>query len=405
MAQVVNKDVANASGSQVRADINNIYEAIATNNFGNKSSAGQILPCELVADNSTTPKKLLIRSTTGNDGTNGTPTFFEVGDLDTDNLGLLKKSGGSMDGVLALINGNAGTPSINVGDSSTGFYRKAANKISFSASGTEQLFLDQDGITLQLANEIRFADANSSHYVGIKAPNNLGSNNRTITLPDETGTLLTTASTIASSQISGAAITLGSTNIALGSTASSLAGLSALTATTVSGTTGNITTVNATTVNATNLSGVNSTTITTVNSTTQKASRFRSSNSSTPVFQNSSGSETAAGRLVRALCHFDSYRGGAANDNYASIRRSFNVSSVTDHSEGVFTINFTTNLPNRSTTTTAIDYHRFTFNNHCQCYLDSENGANAGNVKIRIIASTNSGGVLDKSSVNVINCA
>ena len=102
-------------------------------------------------------------------------------------------------------------------------------------------------------------------------------------------------------------------------------------------------------------------------------------------------------KISKSFLSFDSFRNQGVNDNYASIRRSFNVSSVTDHSEGVFTINFSTNIPNRSTTTTAIDYHRFTFN-HCQCYLDSENGANANNVKIRIIASTNSGGVLDKNS-------
>ncbi len=399
MAQVVNKDVANASGSQVRADINNIYEAVATNNFGNKSSAGQILPCELVADNSTTPKKLLIRATTGNDGTNGTPTYYEIGDLDTDNLGLLKKSGGTMSGVLSLINGNAGTPSINVGDSTTGFYRKQSNKISFSASGTEQLFLDQDGITLQLANEIRFADANSSHYVGIKAPNNLGNNNRTITLPDETGTLLTTASTIASSQISGAAITVGSTNIALGQTASSLAGLSSLTATTVSGTTGNITTVNSTTVNATNISGVTTATITRGVYTNVESTNYKSRNSNPPVFQNSSGTEK--GRLVRACVEFDSYRGGNASDNYASIKGQFNVSSITDHAEGQFTANFSNSVPSNSTTCATIDLDRFTYNHHTNIYLESTSGAGTGSVRVRITDPRDSSRVLDKNSVNI----
>ena len=51
---------------------------------------------------------------------------------------------------------------------------------------------------------------------------------RTLTLPNETGTLLTTASTITPTVNS---LTIGSTSIALGATASTIAGLTSLTAT------------------------------------------------------------------------------------------------------------------------------------------------------------------------------
>ena len=54
--------------------------------------------------------------------------------------------------------------------------------------------------------------------------------NRTLTLPDETGTILTTASTITPTVNS---LTIGSTSIALGATASTIAGLTSLTATTL----------------------------------------------------------------------------------------------------------------------------------------------------------------------------
>ena len=58
MAQVANKDIANNSGAGVRADLNLALAAVATNNFGDKDQVGQVLPCEFVADSSTTPKKL-----------------------------------------------------------------------------------------------------------------------------------------------------------------------------------------------------------------------------------------------------------------------------------------------------------------------------------------------------------
>ena len=53
---------------------------------------------------------------------------------------------------------------------------------------------------------------------------------RTLTLPNETGTILTTASTITPTVNS---LTIGSTSIALGATASTIAGLTSLTATTL----------------------------------------------------------------------------------------------------------------------------------------------------------------------------
>ena len=50
MALVSNKDIANNSGAGVRQDLNDVFAAVASNNFGDKAQAGQILPCEFVAD-------------------------------------------------------------------------------------------------------------------------------------------------------------------------------------------------------------------------------------------------------------------------------------------------------------------------------------------------------------------
>ena len=99
MAQVGNKNIDNASGQVVRLDIQNTLLAVASNNFGDKSAAGEIQPAEFVADSSTTPKKLLIRATSGNSAA-ASATFYEVGNLDEDNLGLMLKAGSTMTGQL-----------------------------------------------------------------------------------------------------------------------------------------------------------------------------------------------------------------------------------------------------------------------------------------------------------------
>ena len=421
--QVPNKIIANASGQVVRLDIENTLKATAANNFGPLSSGGELLPCEFFAQ-SDQSKKLFIRGTTGGSVADQThtplnerATLFEVGNLDEANLGLLPKTGGAMSGqLLGDASSGVGSPAFSFdGDTDTGMFRQGSDSIGFTTGGTRKLLVDDIGITI-IGNTsaarslvLREASNNGTNTVKIKSRDSISAS-YTLTLPPNDGSsgqfLQTDGSGALSfatvTTFSGAASALTGNTLASGVTSSSLTSVGTLTGLSVNG---GLTVSQNITANG-NINGDGSTNISSINqstATTHQATRFRSNNSSTPVFQNSSGTETAAGRLVRAFCHFDSYRGGAANDNYASIRRSFNVSSVTDHSEGVFTINFTTNLPNRSTTTTAIDYHRFTFGNHCQCYLDSENGANAGNVKIRIIASTNSGGVLDKSSVNVIN--
>ena len=60
---------------------------------------------------------------------------------------------------------------------------------------------------------------------------------RTITFPDETGTVLTSASSIPNSGLANSSLTIGSTSVALGATASTIAGLTSLASTTlISGT-------------------------------------------------------------------------------------------------------------------------------------------------------------------------
>ena len=60
---------------------------------------------------------------------------------------------------------------------------------------------------------------------------------RTITLPNETGTVLTTSTSIGNSNLANSAVTIGSTSVNLGATVTTFVGLSSLTSTSVIGTT------------------------------------------------------------------------------------------------------------------------------------------------------------------------
>lgn len=371
MTSVANYNIEDNSGANVRIDLNAVFAAIQSNN----SESSDLATSKCVAGMTflnTTSNILKIRNS-ANSG------FTEIGNINTANLGLLPRSGGSsapMEGqFLADDSNSAANPAISFHtNDNLGLFRKDTNIMGFASSGTEQMVFDANGITLRTQNEIRFGDNDSSHYVGLKADTTIGTS-FTLTLPTADGSngqfLKTNGNGVLSFGSSTGSITVGSTAIALGGSATTISGLS--------------------TVNTTNS-----------NTTTTKATQYRSNNSSGPEFQNSSGTETAAGRLVRMSVNFDSFRGGSATDNFTSIRRSFNVSSITDNSEGNFTINFTTSLPSGATTAGMIDLDRFTNNNHCTLYLENTTGAGTSSVRVRICSAQNSGHTLDKNSVNVV---
>ena len=77
------------------------------------------------------------------------------------------------------------------------------------------------------------ADANETILTAADATGG----DKTLTLPNETGTILSTASSIANSNLANSAVTIGSTQISLGGTVTTFAGLSSLTSTTLVGTT------------------------------------------------------------------------------------------------------------------------------------------------------------------------
>ena len=73
--------------------------------------------------------------------------FTEIGSINSDNLGLLPRAGGTMTGVLKIDDSNsASTPALSFDtDPDTGLFRKSANKIGLSTGGAEQMFFDAEG--------------------------------------------------------------------------------------------------------------------------------------------------------------------------------------------------------------------------------------------------------------------
>ena len=195
MADVTNYTIENASGANVRTDLNNVFAAIQSSN----SKSSDLATSQCVAGMpflNTTTNILKIRNSS-----NG--AFTEIGNIDQANLGLLAKSGGTMTGQLLIDDSSsASSPALSFDtDTDLGLFRKSANIMGFSSSGTEQMVFDGNGITLNNENEVRFSEAtsNGTHYVSIKAPASVTSD-RTLTLPDSSGTLATTTNIVGTIQ-------------------------------------------------------------------------------------------------------------------------------------------------------------------------------------------------------------
>ena len=171
MAQVNSYNVANRSGAQVRGDINDIFDAIKT--------------CNSASSDPASPVKFMLYGDSGDDNLkihNGSQ-FINIGKVTEANLGLLLRSGGKMVGEgnnVAQIElddaGTASAPALSFDtDTDLGLFRKADNQMGFASSGTEQMIFDANGLTLQSQNDLRFADSDSSHFVGFQAPTSISS--------------------------------------------------------------------------------------------------------------------------------------------------------------------------------------------------------------------------------------
>jgi len=169
MSDVTDFTIDNASGQAVRLDIQACLKALQSSN-----SKGSDL-----ADSQCSAGMWFLRSDSNTLKIRGSgSSFTTVGSIDQANLGLLPRSGGTMTGQLLIDDSSsASTPALSFDtDTDLGLFRKSANVMGFSSSGTEQMIFDANGLTLQAQNDLRFADADSSNYVGFQSPSTVSSN-------------------------------------------------------------------------------------------------------------------------------------------------------------------------------------------------------------------------------------
>ena len=178
MAQVSDFNIANASGAQVRQDINNVLEAIKTCNSGSGDPSNTEA---FMFYGDSTDNILKIRNANNNG-------FTEIGNVNLPNLGLLTSTGGTMTGQLLGDDGSvAGSPAYAFdNDSDTGMFRLSANTIGFSTAGTARVSISNAGLDMTNALPIRFQDSSGSPFVTLKAPASVSSN-VTFTLPAADG--------------------------------------------------------------------------------------------------------------------------------------------------------------------------------------------------------------------------
>jgi len=174
--------------------------------------------------------------------------------------------------------------------------------------------------------------------------------NKTISLPDESGTLLTTASTINTSQLSGASVTIGSTSVALGGTATTITGLSELTVTTLNATNQNIN-------NIKNAGGANE----------------------------STADQIYEGR-AKAWVNFN-------GTGTPSIRDDFGVTSIGDHGQGIYQVNFDSNFSNTNYAPVGFVHRNGSTGGRVICHIDTLIQQNVGSYRFMVSGTSNAANV------------
>ena len=175
MSQVSDYNIANASGASVRSDLNAVFDAIKTLNSGGSdpSNTSPFMPYVDTADSN----NLKIRNA-ANDG------FTTVGSIDSANLGLLPRTGGTMTGqLLADDNSLSGSPAYAFdNDTDTGMFRSGVNSLGFATAGTQRFSVSDSGLDITDGLPLRFQDSSGSPFVSLKSPSSLSSN-VALTLP------------------------------------------------------------------------------------------------------------------------------------------------------------------------------------------------------------------------------
>jgi len=119
MAQVTDYDIANGSGSAVRADLNNVFAAIQSLNSGSSDPSGTQVAFQLSVN--TTSNLLKIRNAANNG-------YITIGNVSQTNLGLMPLAGGTFTGKVThnytnSLNLPVGTTAQRDGSPAVGMFR------------------------------------------------------------------------------------------------------------------------------------------------------------------------------------------------------------------------------------------------------------------------------------------
>ena len=176
MAQA-DQQIQNASGSSVRADLNNNFDALFSNNSG--------------ASEPSTTTAFMWWADTNNDALKirnaADSAFVTVGTLSQTNLGLALKASPTFTGNVGVPAGTVSSLPVRfTGDEDTGYFKNSANDFSIVTGGTRRAHFDSNGITIRDRKALRLRDSSNSNFVAIRAPANAAAD-ITLTLPDSDG--------------------------------------------------------------------------------------------------------------------------------------------------------------------------------------------------------------------------
>jgi microcystin-dependent protein len=177
MAPQSDQQIQNASGSSVRADLNNNFDALFSNNSGASEPA---VTSAFMWFANTSNDELQIRNAADS-------AFITVGTLSEANLGLAGKASPTFTGNVTVPAGTVSSLSVRfTGDSDTGFFKNSANDFSIVTGGTRRAHVDSNGITIRDRKALRLRDSSNSNFIAIRAPSNVSSD-ITLTLPNSDG--------------------------------------------------------------------------------------------------------------------------------------------------------------------------------------------------------------------------
>ncbi len=172
MSQVSDYDIANASGAQVRADINLVLDAIKSVNSGSGDPTGAVA---FMLYGDTSDNILKVRNSANS-------SFTEIGNINEANLGLMPITGSTaMTGPIKLPQGSQSSPSLQFSsDTDTGIHNSSQNQIDFTCGGIRRMFLNNDGLSiLSVSGNVKglfFKDADGSPHASLRAPDVMNSN-------------------------------------------------------------------------------------------------------------------------------------------------------------------------------------------------------------------------------------